>query len=190
MQPQPLTRILHYPVTAALIAAALTVTGIWWSGHDIEGLFMTSLVWEKLELWRAFTSTLPHVDFFHLAFNLYWLWIFGTFLEKCYGHIRLVGIFALLAFTSSTGEFIFLDGGVGLSGIGYGLWGLLWALEKNDPAFHGVLDLVNSEGQHWKMTAGHGKWLKPSEATTKIAAFAQTSGPAKQWPDVGALQAR
>ena len=87
---------------------------------------------------------MPHVNFFHLAFNLYWVWTFGTLVERVYGHLRCAGIFLLLAFGSSLAEFTVFSGGVGLSGVGYGLWGLLWVLEKRDPRFAEAVDYQTS----------------------------------------------
>ena len=140
LQPPSLTSLLRYPVTVSLAAIALAVTGLWWSGGDIDWLVMNGQVWAKWELWRALTCTLPHVNIFHLAFNLYWLWLFGTLIERVYGHLRFAGIVFLLALGSSMAEFSLLYGGVGLSGVGYGLWGLLWVLEQRDARFAGTVD--------------------------------------------------
>jgi membrane associated rhomboid family serine protease len=135
---------LHYPVTAGVAAAAIIVTGMWWCGQSIDGFVTNGRVWANWELWRALTSTLPHVNIFHLAFNLYWLWTFGTLVERVYGHLRCAGIFLLLAFGSSLAEFSLLYGGVGLSGVGYGLWGMLWWLEKRDARFAEAVDYQTS----------------------------------------------
>src|SRR5436309_2497422 len=42
--------------------------------------------------------------------------------------------------TSGALEFGFSDGGVGLSGVGYGLFGLLWILSKRDHRFADAVD--------------------------------------------------
>src|SRR5262245_28034867 len=140
LRPPPLKDMPRYPVTASVSIAALAATGAWWSGWNIEHIAMTDGVWTKWELWRALTSILAHVNFFHLAFNLYWFWVFGTLVEKVYGHLKLAGIVSVLAFGSSLAEFALLQGGVGLSGVGYGLWSMLWLVEKRDPRFHGAVD--------------------------------------------------
>ena len=140
LKPASLKSALSYPVTVSVTVAAIIVTLQWWSGESIDMLVMDGRVWQKWELWRALTSTLPHVNFMHLAFNLYWFWTFGTLLERVYGHVRFAGIILLLAFGSMLAEFTFLHGGVGLSGVGYGLWGLLWVLEQRDPRFAEAVD--------------------------------------------------
>jgi membrane associated rhomboid family serine protease len=144
LQPPPLKDLPRYPVTASIGLAAIAATLAWWthwSGWDMPEILGTSeRVWARWELWRALTSTLLHVNFFHLAFNLYWFWVFGTLVERVYGHLQFAGIVVLLALGSSLAEFALLNGGVGLSGVGYGLWGMLWVLEKRDPRFHDAVD--------------------------------------------------
>jgi membrane associated rhomboid family serine protease len=145
LRPPSLTQVPRYPVTTFVAGLALAVTGMWWSGQNIDGMLMNGRVWANWELWRALTCTLPHVNFFHLAFNLYWFWTFGTLVERVYGHLRCAGIYLLLAFGSSLAEFTFFSGGVGLSGVGYGLWGMLWVLEKRDARFADAVDHRTSQ---------------------------------------------
>ena len=144
LAPPSLKNVLFYPVTAGVALAAIAVTGIWWSGQNIDGFVMNSRVCTNYELWRALTCTLPHVNFFHLAFNLYWVWTFGALVEREYGHLRCAAIFLLLAFGSSLADFTLSSGGVGLSGVGYGLWGMLWVVEKRDARFAGAVDYQTS----------------------------------------------
>jgi len=145
LQPPSLKHVPRYPVTTFVAGLALAVTGMWWSGQNIDGMVMNGRVWANWELWRALTCTLPHVSIFHVAFNLYWLWTFGTLVERVYGHLRCAGIFLLLAFGSSLAEFTFSHGGAGLSGVGYGLWGMLWILEKRDTRFTDAVDYQTSQ---------------------------------------------
>jgi hypothetical protein len=42
-------------------------------------------------------------------------------------------------------EYSVLAGGVGLSGVGYGLWGMLWILEQRDGRFAGSVDTRTSQ---------------------------------------------
>ncbi len=144
LHPPSLKNVPRYPVTAGIALASVVVTAMWWMGQGIEVFEENQKIWEKWELWRAFTSTLPHVDIFHLAFNLYWFWTFGTLVERVYGHFRAAGIYLLLAFGSMLAEFALFSGGVGLSGVGYGLWGMLWVLERRDPRFADAVDANTS----------------------------------------------
>jgi len=123
----------------------VVLTVMWRSGQDLDDLLMNNLVWQRWEVWRAISSTLLHVNYFHLAFNVYWIWTFGTLVERVFGHVYCAGIFLLLAFGSMLAEFAVLTGGVGLSGVGYGLWGMLWVLEKRDARFADAVDSHTSQ---------------------------------------------
>src|SRR5262249_35919136 len=92
------------------------------------------------ELWRLITSIFPHGGILHLVFNVYWLWVFGTLIEEIYGHLKTAALIVLVAAVSSAMEFAFASGGIGLSGVGYGLFGLLWALSRNDQRFVDAID--------------------------------------------------
>ena len=54
--------------------------------------------------------------------------------------MRTAGLFALLAVGSSLAEYDFGGQGVGLSGVGYGLFGFLWVLSRRDRRFVGTVD--------------------------------------------------
>jgi membrane associated rhomboid family serine protease len=140
LSPPSLKYVPFYPVTAGLAAAAIAVSAMWWTGHDISGLVMDRSVWDGGQIWRGLSATLPHVNFIHLAFNLYWLWTFGALLERVYGHLWCAAIYSFLALGSMLGDFAVLNGGVGLSGVGYGLWGMLMMLERHDPRFADAVD--------------------------------------------------
>ena len=127
------------PVVTVTSLLAVAVTVAWWSKTDISVLLQTAAI-RRGELWRLLTSVFPHVDILHLVFNVYWLWIFGTSVEKRFGHLQTAGLFALLAIGSNSIDFALELGGVGLSGIGYGLFGLLWVLSKRDARFRGTMD--------------------------------------------------
>ena len=145
LKPPSLKEFPLYPVTLAIAGISVAVTGLWWSGWDIDPVAMNWRVWTRWELWRAITSIFPHVNFFHLAFNLYWFWVFGTLLERVYGHVNFLVIVLLLALGSSLADFMLLEGGVGLSGVGYGLWAMLWVLERRDARFNGAVDSHTSQ---------------------------------------------
>ncbi|MCX7425857.1 MAG: rhomboid family intramembrane serine protease [Planctomycetia bacterium] len=84
------------------------------------------------QLWRPFTSSLMHADPIHAAFNVYWLAIFGQTLEIRFGSYRVLGLIVLVSYVSMMPEYVI--GGyhrrelvpiVGLSGVIYGLFGVL-----------------------------------------------------------------
>jgi membrane associated rhomboid family serine protease len=134
------TEFPKYPVVALTAVLAVGITVAWWAKVDISPLFQNAEI-RRGQLWRLLTSIFPHIDFFHLVFNVYWLWIFGTAVERVFGHVKIAGLFVLLALGSNSLDFAFAQGGVGLSGVGYGLFGLLWILSKWDARFR---DAINS----------------------------------------------
>ena len=124
----------RYPVTGTTSLLAIAVSLAWWSGRSIEMLTMSDGVWSG-QFWRPLTCTFPHVNLMHLVFNLYWLWRFGSRIEEVYGSLRTLALYVVLAVGSSLAEYDFGVGGVGLSGVGYGLFGFLWTLSSRDLRF-------------------------------------------------------
>ena len=136
--PAKWTEFPKYPIVAGTIVLACAATIAWWSHIDLAALIAGPDV-QRGQLWRLFTSIFLHVDILHLLFNLYWFWMFGTMLERTFGHARTAFMVLLLAIGSSAFEFAFDRGGVGLSGVGYGLFGLLWVLSKYDHRFRATI---------------------------------------------------
>jgi membrane associated rhomboid family serine protease len=102
------------------------------------------LIWMG-ELWRPFTSTLMHGDLLHAGFNVYWLLIFGAALENHLGSYRTLGLIVLLGYVSMLPEYVIGSYHreqpimiVGLSGIVYGLFGMLWIGRRWRPEFDAV----------------------------------------------------
>jgi membrane associated rhomboid family serine protease len=135
MRPAPKwTDFPRYPVIAGTAILAIAVTIAWWSHLNVSPLFETAMI-RRGELWRLITSIFPHAGILHLVFNIYWLWVFGTVVERVYGHLRTAALIFLFALGSGSLEFAFAVGGVGLSGVVYGMFGLLWVLSRRDDRF-------------------------------------------------------
>jgi GlpG protein len=90
--------------------------------------------------WRLFTAHFLHADVFHLVFNLYWTWLFGRLLEPRLGALRFAALAAFVMLGVSLGCIAFDRGGIGLSGLGYGLWAFLLAGARRSPMLRGLLD--------------------------------------------------
>lgn len=132
-------RFYRYPVVTVTALTSIGVSVAYWSGRDVSVLFEDAHIADG-QLWRLATSMFPHVDVLHLVFNLYWLWIFGTTVEAAFGHWKTAGLVLLFAAGSGAAEYAILDGGVGLSGVVYGLFGLLWILTLHDDRFRDAVD--------------------------------------------------
>src|SRR5882724_58127 len=131
--------IPNYPVVAGTALLAIGVTAAWGAKMDVSPLLDNALI-RHGELWRLVTAILPHVNVLHLVFNIYWLWVFGTLVEEVYGHAKTAALVLLFAVGPNALEYAFSTGGVGLSGVGYGLFGLLWVLSKRDERFRDAVD--------------------------------------------------
>jgi membrane associated rhomboid family serine protease len=139
-QPPPLRKLHRYPIIAGIAALAIATSLAWWSDRiDLSPLFESYQI-RKGQVWRLITSMLPHGTLWHLIFNLYWLWLFGTLFEEVFGHLRTLGLILLLALGSSSCDFAIDEGGYGLSGVVYGLWAAAWVLGRLDERFRGAVD--------------------------------------------------
>ena len=132
--------ILAYPVSGGLglFATAITLL-IELKRLSIERFVVAPIAFWH-EPWRLFLAIFPHVGLVHLVFNAYWLWVLGTVLEEVFGHVKTAALIVLFAVVPMAAEFALFDGGVGLSGVNYGLVGLLWVLSKRDRRFAEAMD--------------------------------------------------
>jgi membrane associated rhomboid family serine protease len=81
------------------------------------------------QYWRFFTSMFLHTGLFHLAFNMYALYLFGDLVEDIYGRMSFVAIYFLSGFLGGVASYAFGSPyviAVGASGAIFGLIGA-WA---------------------------------------------------------------
>ncbi len=90
--------------------------------------------------WGLITSNFLHTSPIHIAFNLYWILIFGKKIEFESGKINYVVLILTAALASSLMQLSFSDSpGIGLSGIGYGFFGFLLIKMRTDGAYKDFL---------------------------------------------------
>ncbi len=98
------------------------------------------------EPWRFLTSAFAHGGLLHIAFNMYALWIMGTYLEPMLGRVRFVALYLLSAFGGSVVYLLlstpqpialcvrtggaWCTGAVGASGAVFGLFGAFLVLQR------------------------------------------------------------
>jgi membrane associated rhomboid family serine protease len=134
------------PVTTVACAICILIfLGITLQGDSAEwadvarwGYLPPSAIWEGA-YWSLLSSVFVHVEVWHLAFNVYWLWILGSALERELGAARYLAFFVAAAFVSSAAQFATGDQGIGLSGVIYAMFGFAWLAREHMPAFKEVL---------------------------------------------------
>lgn len=82
------------------------------TGYDwplILGAKESSLIREG-QIWRLITPILLHGSLWHIGFNMYALFSFGTGLERRFGHFRFLALYLLAGFSGNVLSFLFTDG--------------------------------------------------------------------------------
>jgi len=82
---------------------------------------------------RLLTSGFLHASLFHLAFNMYALWILGPQLERVFDRPRFIGLYVVAMLGGATGVMI-LDPNsftVGASGAIFGLFGAVAVIQRS-----------------------------------------------------------
>ncbi len=95
--------------------------------------------------WGLLSSAFVHLQIWHVFFNVYWLWKLGIVVEAEFGMFRLAGFCLVAAIVSSSAQLVFSGTtGIGMSGVLYALFGLMWIGKSRVPHFAAVLpnDLV------------------------------------------------
>ncbi len=118
------------------------------------------------EIWRIFTPVFVHGSFWHLVFNMYFLWMLGNIIERTKGSARfLIICLATAAGAHFTQYFIVGPSFIGISGVVYGLLGYLWMKQMLAPEegyflpdslitwmlmwlFLGIFGILDSMGLH------------------------------------------
>lgn len=62
------------------------------------------------QVWRLITPILLHGSLWHIGFNMYALFSFGTGLERRFGHLRFLILYLLAGFSGNVLSFLFTDG--------------------------------------------------------------------------------
>jgi len=132
----PLTRVVKnlIIITAAIFVVTLILEGRRWAYPSGWFGLTPYLVTHKLFLWQAVTYLFLHAGFFHVIFNLFALWMFGSDLERMWGPRRFLFYFFLTGIGAAVCEVLLQPSRafpptVGNSGAVYGVllaYGLLF----------------------------------------------------------------
>lgn len=89
------------------------------------------LVLEQKQYWRLFTSMFIHIDFLHLIYNCFALYLFGIRVEKYFGKSRFILIYIFSGIIGNIISIIFtVFISAGASGAVYGLTGAIVAMTQ------------------------------------------------------------
>ncbi|MBC3763900.1 rhomboid family intramembrane serine protease [Quadrisphaera oryzae] len=90
------------------------------------------------EPWRFLTAAFLHGGVIHIAFNMYALYLFGSYLEQQFGRLRFAALYLITAFGGSVGTLLLVSPdsrgwgivSVGASGAVFGLFGALVLVQR------------------------------------------------------------
>lgn len=95
---------------------------------DLGGLFPPAVA--DGQYWRLFTAMFLHAGLFHIGFNAYALFLFGSMVESTFGRVQMILIYFVAGFFASAASYAFgpcgPEGcfvGVGASGAIFGIFG-------------------------------------------------------------------
>lgn len=128
-------------ITAAFLTSDVETKNLWYRiGHF--GSIGSFDLWDG-RFWGLFTCIFMHGDLMHIAFNLYWLWQLGQLIEAEIGGPR----YALIVFTAAGllrgRSRVVRHNRIGMSGVVYALFGLMWAARGSYPYWQRVATHAN-----------------------------------------------
>ena len=117
-------------VTYIILAVCIAVFGLQMQAAD--GLLRNFALWplgEGFRVWQVITSAFLHGSIFHLAVNMFGIWMFGRDIERALGPARFIQLYAVSVLSAAFAQLVVTAFGdpvptVGASG---GLFGLLVA---------------------------------------------------------------
>ncbi len=154
MEAPELRQLPRYPAVGGTCVIALGIFAL--APPDMVEPLQLDLRAFWAEPWRILTSNLLHAaqlqseDFlgglFHVGFNCYWIWLLGTQVEARLGHLRTLGLLVAFGLGGALLEYGMSGPAVGLSGVVYGLVGMLVVLARRpdrsgtSPRWRGCID--------------------------------------------------
>jgi membrane associated rhomboid family serine protease len=112
------------------LAAGASVNGVGGRVYQ-EGVLYGPFVADG-EWWRLVTSSFMHYGPFHLAMNMYSLWLLGSALEAGLGRVRYLALYFVSGLAGSAGALLLSPdaGTLGASGAIFGVIGAVFVLER------------------------------------------------------------
>ncbi len=103
------------------------------------GVYPSESIWRG-KFWTLVTSAFVHTEIWHVACNVYWLWVLGSRLERTIGSFLFLSFILASAFVSSAFQLALSDSsGIGASGVVYSVFGFMWLSRGSFPLFKEAL---------------------------------------------------
>lgn len=140
-------------ITILVIAFSLLMTAAYWTSDGMKGTTWYAVghggvanifqVWDG-RYWALVSCVFLHANPMHILFNMYWMWQLGRAIETSIHPLAYVG-FLLASAAIGSGVQIFVSGqtGIGMSGVVYALFGLMWAGRGSYPLWRGLATREN-----------------------------------------------
>ncbi len=103
---------------------SLTLSDVLSGDVDVSPAMLSA---EHFKLYQPFTSAFLHADFWHIFWNMLFLFVFGNAVNAKIGHAAFLGCFALFAYVSGLAWYLLPGGGLwalGASGAIMGVAGM------------------------------------------------------------------
>ncbi|HKS37655.1 MAG TPA: rhomboid family intramembrane serine protease [Verrucomicrobiae bacterium] len=144
--PTPVARRFPFITFLACAACVVVFLGLQiepdnetWPALRKWGYYPPDEIWSGA-YWALVTSVFVHLAAWHMAFNVYWLFVLGTRMERAIGSLPFAAFFLASAIFSSAAEFAFSGTtGIGASGVAYALFGFMWLNRNRVKEFRDVL---------------------------------------------------
>ncbi|WP_243698187.1 MULTISPECIES: rhomboid family intramembrane serine protease [unclassified Curtobacterium] len=126
--------MLDQKATVVIVAVSVII----WLLDQVSGRFFTQLFFYNAaylptQPWRMVTSLFVHSGIFHIAFNMWAVWIFGRMLENMLGTWRFLALYFLSGLAGSMAVTLISPGTsvVGASGAIFGLFAAFFVLQRS-----------------------------------------------------------
>ena len=126
------------PATITLCASAIMLSIGGWTHPGLEPFVLDARAFSS-EPWRLLSMHFVHVNVIHLYCNLTGMWYLGREIERRLGAPLLIGICLCIMLGTSAVVQAFDRGGIGLSGLLYGLWAMILVGQRRCERLRGIL---------------------------------------------------
>lgn len=140
IKPQSVTRVRTLVSSGAPVAtyAIMAVSILFWLVETVSGNALSNAMafYAPLTLtqpWRLLTTLFVHGSIFHILFNMWSVYVFGSMLERQLGRLRFLALYFVSGIGGSVAVALIAPGvaTIGASGAIFGLLGAFFVIERH-----------------------------------------------------------